>query len=148
MNLDRAVASAGCFDGVLAEGIDVVPAGPLPGGLNTYGVSTLLYPMSDPTRHAMEAHSDYVQILSEGGIVFAAAALFVIVQLTRAIRAGFAQPQTASLYWVRTGATLGLIAMAIQELTDFSLQMPGNAVLFVLLAAIAMHRPPRHERPR
>jgi hypothetical protein len=27
------------------------------------------------------------------------------------------------------------------------LQMPGNAVLFVLLAAIAMHRPPRHERP-
>ena len=104
--------------------------------------------MSDPTRHVMEAHSDYVQILSEGGIVLAVAALFAIVQLARAIRAGFAQPQTASLYWVRTGATLGLIAMAIQELTDFSLQMPGNAVLFVLLAAIAMHRPPRHERPR
>jgi len=117
-------------------------------GLNTYGVSTLVYPMSDPTRHAVEAHSDYVQILSEGGVVLAVAALFVIVQLVRAIRAGFAQPQTASLYWVRTGATLGLIAMAIQELTDFSLQMPGNAVLFVLLAAIAMHRPPRHERPR
>ena len=76
------------------------------------------------------------------------AALFAIVQLARAIRAGFAQPQTASLYWVRTGATLGLIAMAIQELTDFSLQLPGNAVLLVLLAAIAMHRPPRHERPR
>jgi hypothetical protein len=117
-------------------------------GLNTYGVSTLVYPMSDPTRHAMEAHSDYVQILSEGGIVLAVAALFAIVQLARAIRAGFAQPQTASLYWVRTGATLALVAMAIQELTDFSLQMPGNAVLFVLLAAIAMHRPPRHERPR
>ena len=48
---------------------------------------------------------------------------------------------------MRTGATLGLIAIAIQELSDFSLQMPGNAVLFVLLAAIAMHRSPRHERP-
>ena len=70
------------------------------------------------------------------------------MQLARAIRDGFAQPQTTSLYWVRTGATLGLVAMAIQELTDFSLQMPGNAVLFVLLAAIAMHRPPRHERSR
>jgi len=117
-------------------------------GLNTYGISTLVYPMSDSTRHAMEAHSDYVQILSEGGIFLAAAAAFAVLQVARAIRAAFAQPQTASLYWVRAGATLGLIAMAIQELTDFSLQMPGNAVLFVLLAAIAMHRPPRHERPR
>jgi O-antigen ligase len=117
-------------------------------GLNTYGISTLVYPMSDPSRHAMEAHSDYVQILSEGGIVLAAAAAFAVLQVGRAIRAAFVEPQTASLYWVRTGATLGLIAMAIQELTDFSLQMPGNAVLFVLLAAIAMHRPPRHERPR
>ena len=103
--------------------------------------------MSDPTRHAVEAHNDYVQILSEGGIALTAAALFVVVQIARAIRAGFAQAQTASLYWVRTGATLGLVAMAIQELTDFSLQLPGNAVLFVVLAAIAMHRPPRHERP-
>ena len=34
-----------------------------------------------------------------------------------------------------------------QELTDFSLQLPGNAVLFAVLAAVAMHRPPRHERP-
>ena len=116
-------------------------------GLNTYGISTLVYPMSDSTRHAMEAHSDYVQILSEGGVFLAAAAAFAVLQVARAIRAAFAQPQTASLYWVRTGATLGLIAIAIQELTDFSLQMPGNAVMFALLAAIAMHRPPRHERP-
>jgi O-antigen ligase len=117
-------------------------------GLNTYGVSTLVYPVTDRTRHAMEAHSDYVQILSEGGIVLSLAAAFVVLQLGRAIRAAFAEPQTVSLYWVRTGATLGLVAIAIQELTDFSLQMPGNAVLFALLAAIAMHRPARHERPR
>jgi O-antigen ligase len=62
-------------------------------GLNTYGVSTLVYPMSDPTRHVMEAHSDYVQILSEGGIVLAVAALFAIVQLSRAIRAGSRNPR-------------------------------------------------------
>jgi O-antigen ligase len=116
-------------------------------GLNTYGVSTLVYPMTDHTRHAMEAHNDYVQILSEGGIVLSLAAAFVVLQLARAIRAAFAEPQTPSLYWVRIGATIGLVAIAIQELTDFSLQMPGNAVLFAVLAAVAMHRPPRHERP-
>jgi O-antigen ligase len=115
-------------------------------GLNTYGVSTLVYPMTDPTRHAREAHSDYVQVLAEGGVALSLAAAFLVLQLARAIRAGFAEPQTTSLYWVRIGATLGLVAIAIQEVTDFSLQMPGNAVLFVVLAAVAMHRAPRHER--
>ena len=32
-------------------------------------------------------------------------------------------------------------AIAIQEFSDFTLQMPGAAVLFVVLAAIAIHRP-------
>jgi len=45
------------------------------------------------------------------------------------------------------GATFGLIGIVFQELTDFSLQMPGNAVLFALLAAIAIHHLPRRERP-
>jgi len=116
-------------------------------GLDTYGASTLLYPMSDPRSHAMEAHNDYVQILSEGGVLLSVVVAAAIWQLARAIRAAFAEPQSLSLYWVRVGATVGLVAIAIQELSDFSLQMPANAVLFAVLAAIAMHRPPRHERP-
>ena len=32
--------------------------------------------------------------------------------------------------------------MAVQETVDFSLQVPGNAALFVVLAAIAVHRAP------
>jgi hypothetical protein len=48
---------------------------------------------------------------------------------------------------VRAGATVGLVAIAVQELVDFSLQIPGNAVLFVVLAAIALHRPSRFDRP-
>jgi hypothetical protein len=39
------------------------------------------------------------------------------------------------------GAVTGIMAMALQETVDFSLQMPGNAVLFTVLAAIAAHRP-------
>jgi hypothetical protein len=37
---------------------------------------------------------------------------------------------------------LELVAIAFQEFVEFSLQMPGNAVLFTVLAAIAIHRPP------
>jgi hypothetical protein len=33
------------------------------------------------------------------------------------------------------------LTIACQSLVDFSLQMPGNAALFVVLAAVALHRP-------
>ena len=53
-------------------------------------------------------------------------------------------------YWVRAGAVIGLMGIAAQETVDFSLQMPGNAALFVVLAAIAVHpgRPRSPRRPR
>jgi O-antigen ligase len=116
-------------------------------GFNTFGISTLLYPMTDQAWHASEAHSDYVQIVSEGGIVLAAAVLWTLIQFIRLIRAAFAQPQSPSLYWIRAGATIGLIALAVQELVEFSLQIPADAVLFAVLAAVAVHRPSRHDQP-
>ena len=48
-------------------------------------------------------------------------------------------------YWIRVGAVMGLLAIAIQELAEFSLQIPGNATLFVVMCALAVHSsdPPR-----
>ena len=45
-------------------------------------------------------------------------------------------------YWMRVGATTGLLAIALQSLVEFSLQMPGNAVFCVVLLAMALHVPP------
>lgn len=108
-------------------------------GWNTYGVSTTLYDMTDKLFHAREAHNDYLQLLAEGGLAFAvivvAAAVVVIVGIRRALRV----PQEPSTYWIRTGAVCALCGIAVQELTDFSLQLPGNAILFALLIAIAIH---------
>ncbi len=110
-------------------------------GWNTYGVSTTLYDMTDKAFHAREAHNDYLQLLAEGGLalalIVAAGVAVVIVGVRRALRA----PQESSTYWIRTGAVCGLCGIAVQELTDFSLQLPGNAILFALLIAIALHPP-------
>lgn len=110
-------------------------------GWNTYGVSTTLYDMTDKLFHAREAHNDYLQLLAEGGfaliLVFAAGVVVVVAGVRRALRA----PQDPSTYWIRTGAVCGLCGIAVQELTDFSLQLPGNAILFALLVAIALHPP-------
>jgi hypothetical protein len=43
--------------------------------------------------------------------------------------------------WIRAGAVTSLIAVAFQETVEFSLQMPGNAVLFAAICALALHRP-------
>jgi hypothetical protein len=43
-------------------------------------------------------------------------------------------------YWIRLGAVTGLVAIAFQEIVEFSLQMPGNAALFTVLAAVAVRK--------
>jgi O-antigen ligase len=108
-------------------------------GLNTYGVSTLVYPMTDGNWHPNEAHSDYLQVLSEGGIVLSIAAVAAAITIAMGIRRAFRQPQRTLTKWIRAGAVVGLGAVAIQESVDFGLQMPGNATMFAVLLAIALH---------
>jgi hypothetical protein len=33
----------------------------------------------------------------------------------------------------------GLLAIAVQSLVEFSLQMPGNAAMFAVLCGVALH---------
>jgi O-antigen ligase len=113
-------------------------------GLNTYGVATLVYPLNYRIHlqplHVLEAHNDYLQLLAEGGVLLAIAALAVVLVFARAAYQAATRPQRIEVAWVRAGALVGMVAIAIQETVDFSLQMPGNAVLFALLMAIALHR--------
>jgi hypothetical protein len=64
----------------------------------------------------------------------------VVFIVRRRLTSGDDDPLT---YWLRVGAVAGLGGIAAQSVVEFSLQMPGNRVLFVLLLALAMHRPSR-----
>jgi hypothetical protein len=44
-----------------------------------------------------------------------------------------------AVFWIRAGAASGMLAVAVQSVWDTGLRMPANAVLFSLLAAIALH---------
>ncbi len=100
-----------------------------------------------------EAHNDYLQVVAEGGLLLAVPAFVGLVLLAAAIRRRFAQQKDDVMtYWLRVGATSGLIAIGLQSLVEFSLQMPGNAAMCVVLMAIALHHPParfsrRHGAP-
>jgi O-antigen ligase len=113
-------------------------------GLNSYGRAMLVYQTGDRTAIFAQAHNDYLQLIAEGGLLVGLPALAAIVLAVSGIRrrltAGHDDQLTA---WIRTGAAAGLIGIATQSLVEFSLQIPGNAVLFVVLMAIALHRSSR-----
>jgi hypothetical protein len=87
------------------------------------------------------AHDEYLQVVSEGGIVLAAAALLAIAAGSAIIVKRLRADRTP-MFWIRAGAASGLVAIAVQSIWETGLRMPANAILFAICAAIAMHRPP------
>jgi putative inorganic carbon (HCO3(-)) transporter len=112
-------------------------------GLNTFGTAMVLYQSGTRGVHFQESHNDYLQLAAEGGLLLGIpillAALLFLRTLRRRFRDSVDDPATA---WIRFGAAAGVLAVALQSFVEFSLQMPGNAALFVVLLGIAMHRPP------
>lgn len=111
-------------------------------GLGGYRRAMLVYQTRDREAFYAQAHNDYLQLVAEGGLLVTIPAVLVagvlILGIGRRLRSGDESPMT---YWIRRGAVAGLIGIAAQSVVEFSLQMPGNAVLAVALAAVAVHRP-------
>ena len=117
-------------------------------GLNTYGVATTLYQTFDLLQHYEQAHNDYLQLAVEGGLLLGIPAIICLILFVGTVRRRFREETSVTAYWLRAGAVTGLTAVMLQDAVEFSLQMPGNAVLFAVLCAIALHRAPeRKTRP-
>jgi O-antigen ligase len=110
-------------------------------GFGGYGLAMLVYQTAG--RHSIyaQAHNDYLQILAEGGLLVAVPVAVALIVVVVNIRHRFRLPDPPATYWLRAGATAGLLGIAAQSALDFSLQMPGNAMMFAVLLAIALHRP-------
>jgi O-antigen ligase len=124
------------------DALQVVRRFPLTGtGLNTYTVVSPFY-QDGLTPTADQAHNDYLQLAAEGGLLVGIPILCLVAVFAREVRRRFrAGGQRLTSYWLRAGAVAGLLAIAVQESVDFSLQLPGNAVMFAALCAVAVHRP-------
>lgn len=120
---------------------------PLAGsGLGTYSTVMLIYQTANPLTTFNQAHNDYAQLLAEGGLLVAVPAALFVVLFAREVRRRFRNDTPDRLtYWARVGAVAGLLAIGLQEIVDFSLQMPGNAALCAVVMAIAAGRLPHRE---
>jgi putative inorganic carbon (HCO3(-)) transporter len=128
---------------IWSDSVRIIRDFPLAGtGLNTFGTAMIRYQTTQRDLHFQEAHNDYLQVVVEGGALLAIPAAVALVLMVRAVRRRFAAGEDDSrTYWIRTGAAIGLLAIALQSAVEFSLQMPGNTALFVVLLAIALHEP-------
>ena len=133
--------------GAWIDALGVARAFPVAGtGLNTYSTAARFYQQHDLRSFYGEAHNDYLQLLAEGGVLVALPVLACFVALIREIRRRMKRDLPGTSWWLRRAAVAALVAIALQEAVEFSLQMPGNAVLFAVVCALAIH-PPREARP-
>jgi O-antigen ligase len=94
--------------------------------------------------HFNNAHSHYLQVACEGGVLLGLPVLWALVSLTqlgyRTVRS-----DKGEMFWVRVGAAAGLAGLAAQSLWEISLIMPANAVLAGVLGGLLLYR--RDGRP-
>ena len=116
--------------------LDVIKAHPLVGsGLGSFGVIYTRYDTRNGLYRLEQAHNDYLQTLSDAGIIGAILGLAFIVIL---FRRGFQRRETHDKFrrGVTTGALAGCFAVLVHSFFDFTLHTTANALLFVILCAI------------
>ena len=117
--------------------VDIIKHHPWVGtGLGAFGVVYTGYDSRNGAYRLEQAHNDYLQVLSDGGIVGAVLGLFFVVSL---FRMGFARRESRDDFrrGVATGALAGCFAVLVHSFFDFTLHTPANALLFLVLAALA-----------
>jgi O-antigen ligase len=108
-------------------------------GLNTYRTVMLVQPRTDLTSQPREAHNDYLQLAVEGGALVSLPVLVLLLTIARAIVRALRSSQDDMTWWIRMGAVAGICGIAVQEISEFSLQIPAVALLFATCLAIALH---------
>ena len=91
-------------------------------GLNTYGTSMLLYQTRELDSRSVEARNDYLQLAAEAGFLLVAPAVALLLVVVREVRRRFRERLDGGMeYWLRVGATTGLVAVASLETVEFGL---------------------------
>nr|MDQ5838128.1 O-antigen ligase family protein [Acidobacteriota bacterium] len=117
--------------------IQIVKDHPLIGtGLGAFGAAYPRYDTANGTYRLEQAHNDYLQILTDGGVVGGVLGLLFIVVL---VRVALRRMQSHDKFrrGVALGALAGCAGALVHSFFDFTLHTTANALMFLVLAALA-----------
>jgi len=123
------------------ETLAIIGANPILGvGLGAYETAYPIYSSDDGSivlGKALvvdRAHNDYLQVLSDCGVVGAALAVWFIILIFRAVGRG-KRSHNPLRRALAIGGGAAIFGLLVHSLVDFNLQLPSNALLFLLLVA-------------
>jgi len=128
--------------------LDIIRANPYLGtGLGAFGVVYTKYDSRNGLFRLEQAHNDYLQVLSDAGIIGGLLALsFVALLFYKALQ------RAKSADDFRRGVALaglgGCFAVLVHSFFDFTLHTTANALLFLVLAALATMNGRVEDAPR
>jgi O-antigen ligase len=103
-------------------------------GLGGYWIGVTAYHDASGLMTPQEAHNDYLELLSSGGVIGFAIGVWFVVAVVRAARRNLL---AGDMRTVRLGAILGITGVAVHSLVDFGLHILVNAIVFLALISIA-----------
>jgi O-antigen ligase len=122
--------------GIWADTLTMFRANPVLGvGLGAFETVYPIYGQADGSLVIQFAHNDYLQVLSDGGLVGGVLALWFIAAIFRSFAGGLKSPEPMDSAFA-LGAGAGIFAILVHSLFDFNLQIPSNALLFLVLCAV------------
>src|SRR4030095_12735314 len=105
-------------------------------GLGGYWIAITAYHDASGALTPQEAHNDYLELLSSGGVVGFAIGVWFAIVVFRMIRRNLSTRNGFGRA-VCIGAVLGIVGIAVHSLVDFGLHLMINALLFLALVLMA-----------
>jgi O-antigen ligase len=108
-------------------------------GLGGYWIGITAYHDASGLMTPQEAHNDYLELLSSGGVIGFALGVWFLVAVFRQARQNLLA-DVGYVRAVRLGAMLGIVGVAAHSLVDFGLHILVNAVVLMTLITMATKR--------
>ena len=123
-------------------------------GLAAFSSLFPLYQAAEIKSKFLQAHSDWLQLLTDTGGIGVGLALWFLVAFGICVLRRWGERRDPFVRMVSVGALAGIVGIVFHSVGDFNLQIPANALLLATLLALALGtleiegRPVRRKRLR